>query len=194
MLSGSERRFLVPPPTAILLGASWWTHLPTPYVAERKVDHNIDQKLQIFAPSLQVEVSQGGEEKQAKDNKETFVEWVSYDGHIFNQDIASADVFPVAGRVVGKDLYTPDLKDDRNEKSDKDKQLAHAVISVISPGLGTEKDRTIGNFTSKPIKIISKPSKKIQSYRKGARKFLRDHFRFKRRRMTLPESRSCISW
>lgn len=162
----------MPAPSALLLGASWWTHLPKPYVPEQKERHNVKQVEQIFAPSMKVKMTHGGESgqgKEDKEDKEAFFEWLSHDGDVFNEDIASAQTLPIAGRVVGKDLYISDVKEDHGDKMEKEKQTARALISVISPGLGSEKDRTIGNFLSRPVKIISKPSKKAQNSKKGNR-------------------------
>lgn len=159
---GSERRFLVPPPSAYILGSSWWTHLPTSYTspAQRKSSFDGNQALQLFPPEVRVQMTH--------DNvlNEPSLEWTTFNGNNVDR-VATADDFAVAGRAVGKQLYIPDTSKDESGKKEEIKSQVEAVVSLISPGLGAEEDRTIANFTSKPIKVISKPSKKAQSNKKG---------------------------
>lgn len=160
VFTGSERRFMVPPPAAFILGASWWTHLPDAYVPDAKQDHNLNKAMQIFAPSLKITVVQD------REVSDPYSEWTTYSGNTIRGEVTNAEDLPIAGRVVGKRLFIPpDVKDD------KDKQGVEALVTVISPGLGRVQDRIIGNFVSKPIKVISKPSKTTQSSKKGNREF-----------------------
>jgi recombining binding protein suppressor of hairless len=59
------------------------------------------------------------------------------------------------GRCVGKQLFISDV--------DEKKKKVEALVKVIAPTGDDELERVIGTFPSKPIKVISKPSKKRQS-------------------------------
>jgi hypothetical protein len=160
---GSERRFLVPPPSAYVLGSSWWTHLPTSFAStsQRKASFGGNPALQLFPPEVRVQMTHDSS------INEPSLEWTTFNGNTVDR-MATADDFVVAGRAVGKQLYIPDTSKDEQGKTEKDpKTSVEAVVHLISPGLGAEEDRTIASFTSKPIKVISKPSKKAQSNKKG---------------------------
>lgn len=79
--------------------------------------------------------------------------------------MANARDLPVAGRIVGKQLVI-------SAQNSKEDRATEARLSIISPGIGTDADLTIGTFSSKPIKVISKPNKKASSNRKGTRKYV----------------------
>lgn len=57
------------------------------------------------------------------------------------------------GRAVGKQLF---ISDDKQKK-------VEALVKIVAQGGEDEPERVIGIFPSKPIKVISKPSKKRQS-------------------------------
>jgi recombining binding protein suppressor of hairless len=57
------------------------------------------------------------------------------------------------GRAVGKQLF---ISDDKQKK-------VEALVKIVAQGGEDEPERVIGVFPSKPIKVISKPSKKRQS-------------------------------
>jgi recombining binding protein suppressor of hairless len=57
------------------------------------------------------------------------------------------------GRAVGKQLF---ISDERQKK-------VEALVKIVAQGTEDEPERVIGVFPSKPIKVISKPSKKRQS-------------------------------
>lgn len=57
------------------------------------------------------------------------------------------------GRAVGKQLF---ISDERQKK-------VEALVKIVAQGTEEEPERVIGVFPSKPIKVISKPSKKRQS-------------------------------
>jgi recombining binding protein (suppressor of hairless) len=61
------------------------------------------------------------------------------------------------GRCVGKQLYISDV-DERKKRVE-----ALAKISVTAQHGDRMEEHVLGTFTSKPIKVISKPSKKRQS-------------------------------
>jgi hypothetical protein len=59
------------------------------------------------------------------------------------------------GRCVGKQLFISDV--------DEKKKKVEAHVKVIASTGDDELERVIGTFPSRPIKVISKPSKKRQS-------------------------------
>lgn len=154
---GQERRFLCPPPTAIMIGNSWWT--------ESTLGRD-DRR----APRVTVSIS--GESVPP----ESSVEWTSTSGRPVEpgevppdmgsshmQDDISAFENGVGGkssqqqtfigRAVGKQLF---ISDDKQKK-------VEALVKIVAQGGEDEPERVIGIFPSKPIKVISKPSKKRQS-------------------------------
>ncbi len=78
-------------------------------------------------------------------------------GH--SEEYASADESGSAriGRCVGKQLYISDV-DERKKRVE-----ALVKISVTAQHGDHVEDHNLGTFTSRPIKVISKPSKKRQS-------------------------------
>ncbi|CCA69689.1 hypothetical protein PIIN_03628 [Serendipita indica DSM 11827] len=149
---GQERRFLCPPPTAIMIGNSWWS--------ETALGRN-DRR----APRVTISIS--GESVPP----ESGVEWTSTTGKVVEQgeappepsqfgpdDISAFQTGAKAtqtyiGRAVGKQLF---ISDERQKK-------VEALVKIVAPGTEEEPERVIGIFPSKPIKVISKPSKKRQS-------------------------------
>lgn len=69
------------------------------------------------------------------------------------------------GRCVGKQLYISDV-DERKKRVE-----ALVKISVAAQNGDRMEEHYLGTFTSKPIKVISKPSKKRQSAKNLEREF-----------------------
>jgi recombining binding protein suppressor of hairless len=129
--------FLCPPPTAILIGNSWWSDV---------VRHNEEPKLS--PPRVIVSIS--GEVAGQEGN----VEWSAAMGKTFDvSDPPAGNTY--VGRCVGKQLFISDV--------DEKKKKVEALVKVIAPTGDDELERVIGIFPSRPIKVISKPSKKRQS-------------------------------
>ncbi|KAF6763111.1 jkappa-recombination signal binding protein [Ephemerocybe angulata] len=134
---GTEKRFLCPPPTAIMIGNSWWSDV---------IRRGEDPKL--CPPRVVVSIS--GEPAP----QEGSIEWTGSSGKSFDvSDPPSGTTF--IGRCVGKQLFISDV--------DEKKKKVEALVKVTAPASDDEPERVIGIFPSRPIKVISKPSKKRQS-------------------------------
>ncbi|KAH9455263.1 hypothetical protein Pst134EA_022737 [Puccinia striiformis f. sp. tritici] len=142
---GAEKRFLCPPPSALLLGCSWWAAAD----ADPRRPMPSSNRLALHPPTTVISMS--GEHSIPT---EAYSEWMSMSGHVVG-DQASLDDVVIAGRCVGKQLHISEV----DEKTKK----VEALVRVIAPGFGPPEARHIGTFPSKPIKVISKPSKKRQS-------------------------------
>ncbi|KAF9010542.1 hypothetical protein BDQ17DRAFT_1387775 [Cyathus striatus] len=134
---GTEKRFLCPPPTAIMIGNSWWTDV---------VRRGEDPKL--CPPRVVISIS--GEPAP----QEGSIEWTGSSGKSFDvSDPPTGTTY--IGRCVGKQLFISDV--------DEKKKKVEALVKITAPASDDEPERVIGVFPSRPIKVISKPSKKRQS-------------------------------
>ncbi|KAJ3502285.1 hypothetical protein NMY22_g18635 [Coprinellus aureogranulatus] len=134
---GTEKRFLCPPPTAIMIGNSWWTD-----VIRR------GEEPKLCPPRVVVSIS--GEPAP----QEGSIEWTGSSGKSFDvSDPPTGTTY--IGRCVGKQLFISDV--------DEKKKKVEALVKVTAPASEDEPERVIGVFPSRPIKVISKPSKKRQS-------------------------------
>ena len=134
---GFNSRFLCPPPTAVMVGNSWWS----------EVRRNGEEP--TLAPP-RVVVSISGEPTPP----ESSVEWAGASGKPFDAtDPPNGTTF--VGRCVGKQLFI--------SEADEKRKKVEALVKVTAPSVGDEEGKVIGLFPSKPIKVISKPSKKRQS-------------------------------
>jgi recombining binding protein suppressor of hairless len=128
---------LCPPPTAILIGNSWWSDV---------VRRGDEPKL--CPPRVVISIS--GEPAP----QEGSIEWTSATGKAFDvSDPPTSTTY--LGRCVGKQLFISDV--------DEKKKKVEALVKVIAPAGEDEPERVIGTFPSRSIKVISKPSKKRQS-------------------------------
>jgi recombining binding protein (suppressor of hairless) len=130
-------RFLCPPPTALLVGNSWWSD------SFREGD---DDKLR--PPRVIVSIS--GENPPP----EATIDWNNSNGKTFSLHDPPLGTTYI-GRCVGKQLYISD--------ADEKRKKVEALVQVMAPASDDGVDRVIGVFPSRPIKVISKPSKKRQS-------------------------------
>ncbi|KAF9568015.1 LAG1-DNAbind-domain-containing protein [Agrocybe pediades] len=134
---GTEKRFLCPPPTAIMIGNSWWTD-----VVRR------GEEPKLCPPRVVVSIS--GEPAP----QEGTIEWTGSSGKSFDvSDPPTGTTY--IGRCVGKQLFISDV--------DEKKKKVEALVKITAPASDDEPERVIGVFPSRPIKVISKPSKKRQS-------------------------------
>ncbi|KAF8313450.1 LAG1-DNAbind-domain-containing protein, partial [Clavulina sp. PMI_390] len=164
---GNEKRFLCPPPTAVLLGHSWYTGDPSRNSSEHgspssshSSPHQHAQHPHL-APSqhalaTQVLISISGE----TNTSDGTLEWSTPAGKPIDptEDVFGDEAPPARiGRCVGKQLYISDV-DERKKRVE-----ALVKISVTAQHGDRIEEHHLGTFTSKPIKVISKPSKKRQS-------------------------------
>jgi len=134
---GTEKRFLCPPPTAIMIGNSWWSD-----VMRR------GEEPKLCPPRVVISIS--GEPAP----QEGTIEWTSATGKAFDHtDPPTSTTY--LGRCVGKQLFISDV--------DEKKKKVEALVKIMAPSSDDEPERVIGTFPSRPIKVISKPSKKRQS-------------------------------
>lgn len=130
-------RFLCPPPTAIMIGNSWWSDV---------VRRGDEPKL--CPPRVVISIS--GEPTP----QEGSIEWTGSTGKAFDvSDPPTGTTY--IGRCVGKQLFISDV--------DEKKKKVEALVKIMAPSSDDEPERVIGTFASRPIKVISKPSKKRQS-------------------------------
>ncbi|KAF9518627.1 hypothetical protein BS47DRAFT_1388799 [Hydnum rufescens UP504] len=137
---GNEKRFLCPPPTAVLLGHSWWSD-------SRGSDGGRPS-------STQVTISISGE-AGASDGT---LEWSTPAGKPIDHSEDYADESAARiGRCVGKQLFISDV-DERKKRVE-----ALVKINIAAQHGDRLEEHVVGTFSSRPIKVISKPSKKRQS-------------------------------
>jgi hypothetical protein len=143
-------RFLCPPPTAIMIGNSWWTDV---------VRRGEDPKL--YPPRVVISIS--GEPVP----QEGSIEWTGSSGKSFDVGDPPTGTTYI-GRCVGKQLFISDV--------DEKKKKVEALVKITAPSSEEDSERVIGTFPSRPIKVISKPSKKRQSAKNLERQPLRLSF------------------
>lgn len=133
---GNEKRFLCPPPTAIMVGNSWWSDV-----------HRPGEGHKLAPPRVVVSIS--GEPSPPEGS----VEWAGAAGKPFDVNEPPSGTTYV-GRCVGKQLYI--------SEADEKRKKVEALVKITAVA-ANEEEKVIGVFSSKPIKVISKPSKKRQS-------------------------------
>ena len=120
-----------------MIGNSWWSDIPR---------RNDDPK--PCPPRVIVSIS--GEPVP----QEGSIEWTNSGGKSFDVNDAPSGTTYI-GRCVGKQLFISDV--------DEKKKKVEALVKIMAPSADDETERVIGVFPSRPIKVISKPSKKRQS-------------------------------
>lgn len=142
---GNEKRFLCPPPMVLLVGSSWWSSCQD---SGRGQDE--------FRPTLltppRLNIAMSGEAGVA----DSQLEWASHSGRLIDVENPSCEM-AISGRSIGKQLFIND--------ADEKRRHCEALASISMPGRSLTDRRHLGIFSSKPIKVISKPSKKRQSNR-----------------------------
>ncbi|KAJ1020653.1 hypothetical protein NDA16_004046 [Ustilago loliicola] len=151
---GAEKRFLCPPPLVILIGSSWWNACPastrpSPFSPAGPTD--LDQAPTVLSPP-RVTINISGE----PGIQDGALEWASSSGRLIDVGNPSSEM-AISGRCIGKQLYISDV--------DEKRRHVEALVAISVPGSSPMDRRLLGTFPSRPIKVISKPSKKRQSSR-----------------------------
>jgi recombining binding protein suppressor of hairless len=120
-----------------MIGNSWWTEI-----------QNRGDEPKLCPPRVVVSIS--GEPSA----QEGTIEWTGSSGKSFDVNDPPTGTTYI-GRCVGKQLFISDV--------DEKKKKVEALVKICAPGGDDENERIIGTFPSRPIKVISKPSKKRQS-------------------------------
>ena len=120
-----------------MIGNSWWSD-----TARR------GEEAKLAPPRAVISIS--GEPSP----QEGTVEWTGTSGKTFDvADPPSGTTY--IGRCVGKQLFISDV--------DEKRKKVEALVKIMAPASDEDPERVIGTFSSRPIKVISKPSKKRQS-------------------------------
>ncbi|ORZ15923.1 hypothetical protein BCR42DRAFT_451836 [Absidia repens] len=158
---GTEKRFLCPPPTTILSGASWWTSnvdgqddIATTkfYRSSSSLSGGSGGDGTLCAPKLTIHIS--GEPTSQNGS----LEWHHANGSVIDNtsslaaaaNASSLGQATISGKCVSKQLHINDADEKRRRVE---------VMAKIQLGNGLH----LGTLASKGIKVISKPSKKRQS-------------------------------
>ena len=120
-----------------MIGNSWWTEVGRQ-----------GEEPKLTPPRVVVSIS--GEAQPP----EGAIEWTGALGKTFEPSEPPSGTTYV-GRCVGKQLYISDV--------DEKRKKVEALAKIMAPGSEDEPEHVIGCFPSRPIKVISKPSKKRQS-------------------------------
>lgn len=120
-----------------MIGNSWWSD-----VVRR------GEEPKMCPPRVVVSIS--GEPAP----QEGSIEWTGAAGKAFDVNDPPTGTTYI-GRCVGKQLFISDV--------DEKKKKVEALVKIMAPASDDEPERIIGTFPSRPIKVISKPSKKRQS-------------------------------
>lgn len=154
---GAEKRFLCPPPMVLLIGSSWWNACPT--IEGGTLPHRFgssDTATTLIPPRVNIGMS--GEAA----TQDGALEWATSSGRLIDVGNPSSEM-AVSGRCIGKNLYITDV--------DEKRRSCETLVTVSVPGMSANSPVLLGTFASKPVKIISKPSKKRQSNRNTDCKF-----------------------
>lgn len=152
---GAEKRFLCPPPLVILIGSSWWnvcpaSTRPSPFAPAGAADPDQAAPTVLSPPRVTINISG---EPGVQDGA---LEWASSSGRLIDVGNPSSEM-AISGRCIGKQLYISDV--------DEKRRHVEALVAISVPGSSPMDRRLLGTFPSRPIKVISKPSKKRQSSR-----------------------------
>ncbi|EJU04187.1 LAG1-DNAbind-domain-containing protein [Dacryopinax primogenitus] len=148
---GTEKRFLCPPPSVMMIGTSWF-HPAAGSSSSRGSPHSGGSPVAAGWATPKVNVLMSTQDIDVDVPPDHAIEWCLPSGEAFQPDNPpSLSAGPFFGRFMGKSLYISDV--------DEKKKKVEAVVKVFEAG----SDMLVGNFVSKPIRVISKPSKKRAS-------------------------------
>lgn len=127
------------PPTAVLIGNRWWSE-----------SAGVDG-VKMVAPHVTVSIS--GEPTPS----DGVIEWATPSGSPVDPADALSDDTTHIGRCVGKQLFISESDVEGRKKR------VEALVKITAQHGDRQREHVIGTFPSRPIKVISKPSKKRQS-------------------------------
>ena len=154
---GTEKRFLCPPPMLQLTGCSWWNACaPSREIAHAQ--HATASGREPFLASPRVSTKILGEAASF----ETELDWSSASGDIIDVGTLSREM-----AVSGQSMYRQMSVSDTDDKAARKDVIAEVAITI--PALSAVEHKLLGQFHSRPIRVISKPSKKRQSARGAER-------------------------
>ncbi|KAJ2665252.1 hypothetical protein IW148_001724 [Coemansia sp. RSA 1199] len=156
---GTEKRFLCPPPTILLFGDSWG-------VAGSGDESGDPQttmpRISVSVPTNDGETGDSGDASSSSESRTAQLEWLTEPdavpkpkAHVPHTAVgpvrAAREGEMVTGRFVAKQLFINDV-DEKRKKVAVKVRLHDPTGQVV-----------LNEFESRPIKVISKPSKKRQS-------------------------------
>ncbi|CAO3670240.1 unnamed protein product [Umbelopsis ramanniana] len=159
---GTEKRFLCPPPTTIILGPHWWTpgsdskgntSSNTLHPPKLAIHMSGDATAMSTAQPIQLntfEWSTAAGDRIDGSSNERFTQNGSKSNTASSTVVTSTNEPILSGRCVSKNLYI-------NDADEKRKRVEVMVKIQLANGFN------LGTFASKGIKVISKPSKKRQN-------------------------------
>ncbi|KAI9230205.1 MAG: hypothetical protein DHS80DRAFT_12828, partial [Piptocephalis tieghemiana] len=144
---GTEKRFLCPPPTAVLEGSGWWSPAHTIGLNGNLILGWHPPRLSLSIPGDTENFGNGGPSAPPPPSSSSSSS-APNGGNASNH--TTGGVVEWHGRVVSKHLYI-------NEADEKRRRV------VVQADIRAPDHLSLGLFPSRPVKVISKPSKKRQS-------------------------------
>ncbi|KDN36978.1 LAG1-DNAbind-domain-containing protein [Tilletiaria anomala UBC 951] len=145
---GTEKRFMCPPPMVLLVGSSWWNAS----ISCDGQDEEQDKRTILIPPRVSTKIL--GEAAAF----ETQLDWTSRDGQNISIGSSYNDM-----TVLGQAAYRQMAISEADDKLTRRDVTAEVAITV--PAVSAQQHKLLGRFKSRPIRVISKPSKKRQSAR-----------------------------
>lgn len=131
----------------MVVGASWWTALPDIIPSQSSSSSTLEASTVLAPPNVQISIS--GETTVL----DAPLEWTSSSGKSIDVGNPSSEI-AISAKYLGKQLYITDVDD---------RKSVEALVHITVPGTTTLDRHHLGSFASRPIKVISKPSKKRQA-------------------------------
>ncbi|KAG2237502.1 hypothetical protein INT48_005538 [Thamnidium elegans] len=178
---GTEKRFLCPPPTAILVGSSWWTPPSDQESIKEGTSFRDKDNITRAPPSLSIGIS-----SEASAQQSGRIEWYCSSDNLVGQTGGSNSKLSIQSPgTKHKDTTIVSISNENKSASDdwyrnnKNETLAggRCVLKRLYINDADEKRKKVeclikvqlanglmlGTLSSRGIKVISKPSKKRQS-------------------------------